>query len=154
VPAPDWTVRPGFAADLPALVDFNLAMARETEGRELDRTTLTAGVAAALADPVRGRYLVAEHAGTLLGCLMLTAEWSDWRNGELWWIQSVYVAPQWRGRGVFRSLFSEAQAAATAAGAAGLRLYVEEHNQAARAVYERLGMKPAGYVVLERCPPE
>src|SRR5215468_3854238 len=97
-------VRAAAARDLPVLVAFNAAMARETEGRALDEARLRRGVASALGDEARGRYLVAERGGQAVGALLLTREWSDWRDGWFWWIQSVYVAPAARRQGVYRAL--------------------------------------------------
>lgn len=135
--------------DLDNIVRFNRAMARETEGRELDEATLRAGVNALLSDALRGRYFLAESSGETAGQLMVTYEWSDWRNGEIWWIQSVYVAPEHRRRGVYRALHRDVRRRARRAGAVGLRLYVEAGNDAARAAYEELGMDPARYRMYE-----
>jgi GNAT superfamily N-acetyltransferase len=144
-------VRPAGAADAAALADYNRRLAEETEGKTLDPAVVAAGVAAALADPGRGRYFVACAAdGAVIGQLLITLEWSDWRNGWWWWVQSVYVAADHRGRGIFRALYDHARAAAAAAGdVVGLRLYVEEQNHQAQEVYRRLGMRPAGYFVYE-----
>ena len=142
-------VRPATAADVDRLADFNVRLARETEALELDPPTVRLGVAAAIADPRKGRYFVAEVDGEVVGCLMVTLEWSDWRNGDLWWIQSVYVEPNYRGRGVFRALHAHARTAAMDADARGLRLYVERHNKAAIATYKKLGMTDAGYFLME-----
>ncbi|HUF62197.1 MAG TPA: GNAT family N-acetyltransferase [Verrucomicrobiales bacterium] len=144
-------VRLARAADLDTLVAYNLLLARETEAKELDRSTLQAGVAALLADPALGRYLVAELDHGVVGQTMITYEWSDWRNGTIWWLQSVYVDRAYRGRGVFRELFAHVRRAAAAEpGVAGLRLYVEQENLRAREVYQRLGLGPTGYLVMER----
>ena len=142
-------IRPGCASDLETIVEYNLRLARETEGLALDRETVRAGVRAALDDPHKGRYLVAEMNGRAVGQLMLTTEWSDWRNGPMWWIQSVYVHPDHRGRGVFRALFETALREARASGVRTVRLYVEEGNDVAREVYTRLGMEWCGYLVYE-----
>lgn len=132
--------------DLDTLVEFNAAMARETEDKELDRAVLRAGTAAVLADPARGFYLVAECDGAVAGCLMITHEWSDWRNGDWWWIQSVYVAPAFRRRGVYRALHAETERRARATPEViGLRLYVERDNHHAQRTYAALGMTPASY---------
>jgi len=136
------TCRPGEPRDAEAIVDFNARMAIETERLTLDRDVLQRGVTKALADPAKGRYLVAEVAG-------VTLEWSDWRDGQIWWIQSVYVEPAHRGRGVFRRLYEATRAAARHAGAVGLRLYVERDNAAARATYAKLGMGMTHYRVME-----
>jgi ribosomal protein S18 acetylase RimI-like enzyme len=147
------TVRPAALADAAVLVEFNRRMAEETEGKALDEAMLAAGVTAGLADPRKALYFVAEEAGAVLGQIMVTFEWSDWRNGWLWWIQSVYVRPEARRRGVFRALYEHVrQAARQDPEVVGLRLYVERANQAAQQTYLRLGMEWTGYLVLERYP--
>ncbi|MEL6870580.1 MAG: GNAT family N-acetyltransferase [Pseudomonadota bacterium] len=144
------TYRDATPHDAPAIAAANAAMARETEQRELDRTTLLAGVSALLKDAGRGRYWVAESDGQVVGQIMATWEWSDWRNGFFWWIQSVYVAPEARRQGVFTTLYKIVEDAARQSGnACGLRLYVEHHNQGARETYTALGMADAGYQLLE-----
>lgn len=148
---PESVIRWAEADDWPTLVEFNCRLAAESEGLELQRAVVSAGVRALLADPAKGRYLVASMRGEIVGQLMHTREWSDWRNGHLWWLQSVYVAAAWRGRGIFRQLFQHlATLAENDPQVVGLRLYVEDHNAAARGVYLKLGMRPAGYHVLER----
>jgi ribosomal protein S18 acetylase RimI-like enzyme len=125
-------------------------MARETEQRELDPARLTHGVEQGLADPAKGRYFVAELDGRVAGCLMVTTEWSDWRDGWFWWIQSVYVASDARGRGVYRALHDHVRVAARAAGdVVGLRLYVEKENARAQRTYQQLGMTETGYRLYE-----
>ncbi len=147
------TIRPARADDLETIVAFNAAMALETEQLTLDRGTLRAGVVAGLADVTKARYFVAEIEDRVVGQLMLTLEWSDWRNGWLWWIQSVYVTPDARRLGVFRSLYWHVEAAARSAGdVAGIRLYMERDNIRAEATYRALGMERTHYVVLERVP--
>lgn len=142
-------IRPALLADLPVLVDFNCRLARETEAKELDPQVVTAGIAALLRDPAKGRYWVAELNGETVGQVMVTYEWTDWRNGIFWWLQSVYVRADARGRGVFTALFREVQRmGALEPDFRGLRLYVEEHNQRAQAVYLRLGLARTGYEVL------
>jgi ribosomal protein S18 acetylase RimI-like enzyme len=145
-------VRPATSGDADVLAEYNIRMARETEGLALTPATVREGVSAALADRAKGIYFVAEIGDLVVGQLLVTAEWSDWRNGEMWWIQSVYVAPDYRGRGIFRSLYDHTVEQARAQGVPALRLYVEEGNAAAQGVYARLGMKPAGYVVYELEP--
>lgn len=143
-------IRPATAGDAPAITRFNAAMARETEGLELDLDRLRGGVEAVLADPSRGVYWVAELDGRLVGQILITYEWSDWRNGAFWWIQSVYVDPSCRGRGIFRALYEHAERLARSQpGVCGLRLYVEQHNEQAQHAYLRLGMKPAPYRIFE-----
>jgi ribosomal protein S18 acetylase RimI-like enzyme len=140
------TVRAAVPADAAAIAAFNRAMARETEGKDLDPERLAAGVAAVFADPSRGGYRVAERDGAVVGCLMVTYEWSDWRNGTFWWIQSVYVEPEARRTGVFRALYGDVLRAARATeGVCGVRLYVERENRAAQAVYDAVGMTRSGY---------
>lgn len=145
------TVRDAAASDLDVLVGFNLAMARETEGKDLDPATLRAGMAALLGDASRGRTFVLEADGAPAATLMLTAEWSDWRNGWFWWIQNVYVRPADRGRGFYRRLHEHVCAlAAERADVYGLRLYVESENRAARATYLAMGMEETRYVLCEQ----
>ena len=141
---------PGDAA---VIVEFNFRLALESEGKTLDRAVLAAGVAAGLADERKALYFLAEEDGEALGQVMLTTEWSDWRNGWVWWVQSVYVRQDARRRGVFRALYEHVHAQAQAGpGVVGLRLYVEQDNAAAQQTYQRLGMERTGYLVLERCP--
>lgn len=142
-------VRAARPSDLDAILHFNESMARETEDVALDPSVLREGVRAVLHDPAKGRYFVAERDGQVVGGLLITYEWSDWRNGMFWWIQSVYVLPAHRRRGVFASLYRHVEALALADGACGLRLYVHEHNERARAIYERLGMVDSRYRLLE-----
>ena len=144
-------VRPAEARDLDTLVGFAAAMARETEDKELDEPTLRAGVAALLADPARGRTFVVESGGAVVASLMLTFEWSDWRNGFWWWIQSVYVTPAARRRGHYRALHEHVRAlAAKQADVCGLRLYVETDNTGAQATYRAMGMGEAPYRIYEQ----
>jgi GNAT superfamily N-acetyltransferase len=145
-----WKIRQAGPADTAVIVAFNHLLAQETEGKSLDPGTLAAGVAAALADPGKGPYFLAEEGETILGQLQITTEWSDWRNGWWWWFQSVYVRQEARRRGVFRALFEHvAELARQDPTVIGLRLYVENANRAAQETYARLGMRPAGYLVLE-----
>ncbi len=144
-------VRAALPHDLALLCDFNAAMARETEGLDLDAATLERGVAEGLADPGRARYFMAECDGQVAGCLMLTLEWSDWRAGYWWWIQSVYVVPGLRRRGVYRALHTHVgELAASVAGVVGLRLYVERANVGAQRTYGALGMHDSGYLLFEQ----
>lgn len=143
-------VREAVATDLVAIVRFNCAMALETEAKQLDPEIVERGVEAALKDPARALYLVAERHGSAVGCLMITREWSDWRNGFFWWIQSVYVAPADRRSGVLRALYQATRdRASCTADVCGLRLYVENDNRSAQATYQRLGMHDARYRVFE-----
>jgi GNAT superfamily N-acetyltransferase len=143
-------------------------MARETEGRDLEEATIVAGVEALLADPSKGRYFLAEGAelpgqsggqsevtgqsgghAEVAGQLMVTPEWSDWRNGPVWWIQSVYVAPAHRRRGVYRLLHEHVGEAGRAEGVVGLRLYVDRDNLTAQNTYGVLGMNESRYIMYE-----
>ncbi len=144
-------IRRGVPADIEHLVEFNLAMALETEAKALAPRVLRAGVARVLAEPVRGFYLVAECGSDVAGCLMITYEWSDWRNGDWWWLQSVYVAPSFRRRGCYSALHAEVERAARAtAGVVGLRLYVERENRHAQATYAARGLAETHYAMWER----
>ena len=147
---PSLLIRPAHPADAPTIAAFNAAMALETEHKHLDPATLRAGVEHAIANPEVARYFVAEIANQVVGQLMITMEWSDWRNGVFWWIQSVYVHPDFRKRSVFKSLYQHVETSSrTNPTVCGLRLYVEKENTHAQAVYHRLGMKDAGYTVYE-----
>lgn len=138
-------VRDASVEDVDRFVAWNAAMALETEQKKLDRAVLERGVRAVFAEPRRGRYLVAEIDAKPVGGLMLTYEWSDWRNGDFWWIQSVYVIPAARRQGVYRALYAEVEARAMASAAVGIRLYVEGDNRAAQATYRGLGMHECAY---------
>jgi len=144
------SVRPARPDDAPVIAAFNRALARESEEHDLDPAVIGPGVEAVLADASKGRYFVAEEGGRVVGQTMVTFEWSDWRNGMLWWIQSVYVAPESRGKGAFKLLHGRIVEEARIAGVVGIRLYVFEPNARAREVYRRLGMRDAGYRVLEQ----
>ncbi|WP_329742068.1 GNAT family N-acetyltransferase [Dyella sp. A6] len=144
------SIRLAHAADIPALVAWNAAMAWETEAKRLDPALLAKGVGAVLDEPRRGFYLVAERDGLAVGGLLVTYEWSDWRNGDFWWIQSVYVEPAARRGGVFRALYAEVERRAQTSGAVGLRLYVETENVRAQHTYESLGMQRCHYAMYER----
>lgn len=143
-------LRAATALDADTIAEFNQAMALETENKRLDPTTVNAGVRAVIDQPARGFYLLAERGAQVVGGLMVTFEWSDWRNADFWWIQSVYVRPEARRQGIYAALYREIEARARAAGACGLRLYVENDNTNATATYERLGMSDAHYRVMEQ----
>jgi GNAT superfamily N-acetyltransferase len=147
-------IRDAVLADRPTIVEFNCRLAVETEGKVLDPAVLDQGVARALADPDRLRYWVAETrfstAIRLVGQTAITREWSDWRDGWVWWLQSVYVDADYRGQGIFRALYQHIRdAARVERDVIGIRLYVENGNLRAQKTYEALGMKPGGYSVLE-----
>jgi ribosomal protein S18 acetylase RimI-like enzyme len=143
-------IRRARAPDLDVIVANNLAMALETEGKGLDPKVARSGARSVLDDEGRGFYLVAESDDRIVGQCMITYEWSDWRDGAFWWIQSVYVSPEDRGRGVFSALFREVERLAKDdGGVVGLRLYVERNNMAAQQAYSRLGMDGSHYIVFE-----
>lgn len=146
----DVTIRAAEPGDAPALVEFQLRMARETEGLELDGDTVIRGVAAVFADPAKGSYWIAERDGRIVGCLLTTFEWSDWRDGTVLWIQSVYVLPEERGRGVYRALYEHLKRRVEMdPSLKGIRLYVDRRNAEAQRVYERLGMTREHYDLFE-----
>ena len=146
----DIRIRKAVLADAPVIADFNLQLARESEGLTLEAARVEAGVAAMLKDPAKGIYYVAEAGGKVAGQLMITYEWSDWRNGNIWWIQSVYVKPEFRRAGVFRALFNHLQELTRArTDVCSLRLYVHAENTRAAQSYERLGMTRTQYEVFE-----
>jgi GNAT superfamily N-acetyltransferase len=148
-------VRDARPDDAPTIVDFNLQLASETEGKRLDPPTLAAGVVAALAEPQRLRYWVAEVNGVIVGQVAVSREWSDWRNGWIWWFQSVFVAAEARGSGTFRALYHRVRDEARAQpDVIGLRLYVEHRNERAMRTYRALGMVPGGYEVFEEFWPD
>lgn len=137
-------------ADADALVLFNQAMALETEGKELSHKTLTSGVGAVFADEKKGFYVVAETDESIVGGLMVTYEWSDWRDKWFWWIQSVYILPEGRGQRLYSRMYQFVkQQAAEAGNVCGFRLYVETGNVNAQKVYEALGMNSSHYLMYE-----
>ncbi|MEE8141491.1 MAG: GNAT family N-acetyltransferase [Planctomycetota bacterium] len=147
----DIHVREAKQHDLSFIFHANREMAAETEGKELDPLTLQRGIEAVLSDPTRGLYLVAECEGTQAGSLLVTSEWSDWRNGYFWWIQSVFVLPSRRGHGVYSALHREVvQRARENREIRGIRLYVDGDNSHARKVYEKLGMSLSNYHLMEQ----
>ena len=150
----DLTFRRGEMRDANTIAAFNAAMAHETEGKELIPEVITAGVRRLIDTPSLGFYLVAEHQGQVIACLMITNEWSDWRNGLFWWIQSVYVQQPFRRQGVYRQMYGHVRALAQAdATVCGFRLYVEKENEAAHATYAALGMKETDYLIYEELRP-
>src|SRR5713226_5956984 len=140
--------RGGRRDDANAIVDFQQAMARETEEVALDRDVVTRGVQAVFDDSSHGRYFVAEAEGRVVASLLITYEWSDWRNGVVWWIQSVYVEPEFRGQGIYAGLYAYVRQSADAS-VRGIRLYVDRRNTRAQEVYKRLGMDGEHYLVFE-----
>ncbi|HPA86703.1 MAG TPA: GNAT family N-acetyltransferase [Bacteroidales bacterium] len=138
-------IRKAVSEDAESIVDFQLRMAWETESLRLDRETVSKGVAAVFSDYSKGQYFVAEKDGTVVASLLITYEWSDWRNSNVWWFQSVYVVPDHRRQGVFRKMYLFIRDLAEKNDAAGLRLYVETGNERARSTYESLGMSSEHY---------
>jgi ribosomal protein S18 acetylase RimI-like enzyme len=143
-------IRQATIADAPLIAEFNALMAEETEGKHLETALLLDGVHGLLSDSSRGVYYLTEIDGAVVGQLMVTYEWSDWRNGNFWWIQSVYVKPEFRARGVFTSLYKFIeQLARQRNDVCGIRLYVDETNTRAKKTYEKLGMHPTHYQLYE-----
>ena len=143
-------IRKARLSDAKIIADYNARLAWETEKRRLNRVRVHRGVLALLKDKAKGIYFVAEEQGVVAGQLLITFEWSDWRNGNFWWIQSVYVAAEFRERGVFRSLYAHVhQLAQSRRDVCGLRLYVDEDNARAQKAYARLGMKESHYKFFE-----
>lgn len=147
---PEFTIRLAEPYDAQLLATWAQTMAMETEHKQLDTDTVLKGVQAGIGDVKRARYFIAMLDNKPAGTLMLTTEWSDWRNGDWWWIQSVYVHPDFRRRGVFQSLYHHVKVLAEEApDVCGLRLYVEHDNKNAQHTYDALGMQDAGYRMME-----
>lgn len=143
-------IRKARLSDAAVIADFNTRLAWETEQLQLDPNTILRGARAVLKDATKGTYFVAEHDGTIVGQLLITGEWSDWRNGNFWWIQSVYVEAKNRRSAVFRTLFAQVQKRARSRrDVCGLRLYVEKNNRRAQGTYAKLGMAKTHYEVFE-----
>ncbi len=143
-------IRIAISADADSLVEFNKAMALETEGKELDEKVLRRGVDAVFGDEKKGFYVVAEEEAKIIGGLMVTYEWSDWRGCWFWWIQSVYILPEARGRQIYSRLYDFVKEKAAKEGnVCGFRLYVETENTHAQRVYEKVGMTASHYLMYE-----
>ena len=143
-------IRKAKTEDLNSITDFQIAMAKETENIELDCKTVKKGVGAVMADPKKGQYYVAENQGKIVGSLLTTFEWSDWRNGTVLWIQSVYVKPKFRRKGVYSNLYSFVKSEVLDNPMLkGIRLYADKSNIAAHKTYEKLGMSPDHYTTFE-----
>ena len=150
----DLHLRKAAMRDADTIARFNAQMAHETEGKELIPEVIGAGVRRLLDTPSLGFYIVAEHSGRIVACLMLTNEWSDWRNGMFWWIQSVYVDKGFRRQGVYRRMYEHVrELAKNEPGICGFRLYMEKDNEVANATYTSLGMKETDYVLFEELKP-
>jgi GNAT superfamily N-acetyltransferase len=147
-----YTIRRATLDDLAVIVDCNIRLAKETENINLDLDTITCGVRVALMDESKALYFVAEAEERVVGILMVTYEWSDWRNGQIWWLQSLYVLPEWRRTGVFRALYQHVYHLAKTNKVKGLRLYVEHNNTVAQTAYEHVGMIHSDYLMFERMP--
>ncbi len=146
-----FNIRKAVTEDIPSLVRYNGALAKETEDLNLDPAVLTKGVTKVLNNPSLGQYFVAELNGEVLGQTLITYEWSDWRAGMFWWLQSVYVHPDHRSKGVFRAIYNHIEETATKQpDVRGLRLYVMRHNQVGMKVYQKLSMENSGYIVYEK----
>lgn len=144
------TIRKATKADIEVLILFQQAMALETESIELDSEIVRQGIDALFDDPSKGKYIVIGLDGVLAGCLMLTYEWSDWRNGTVLWIQSVYIEPQHRGKGLYKLLYNFVKNEVSSDNSLkGIRLYVDKRNTTAQKVYETLGMNGEHYQVYE-----
>ena len=147
-------IRRALSQDTTELTEFNIKMAHETEGVELIPEVITAGVKAMIDNPQMGFYLVVELDNGIQASLMITTEWSDWRNGIFWWIQSVYVRPQYRRQGLYRELYLRVkELAEQELAVCGFRLYVERENTAAQTTYESLGMSETEYKMFEELHP-
>ena len=143
-------IREGRLEDVPVIVEYNQRMAMETEGKKLGSETVTEGVKQGLLQPEKCRFFVAETQERVVGQAMITYEWSDWRDGLFWWVQSVHVEPEFRRCGVFRSLYAKVKERALSNGCVcGCRLYVEQDNEIAQATYRQLGFKENNYKFFE-----
>jgi ribosomal protein S18 acetylase RimI-like enzyme len=136
--------------DIDFIVSANFEMALETEALTLDKTILALGVQAVFSDPSKGTYMMTEVNGQIAGCLLLTYEWSDWRNKQTAWIQSLYVLPEFRGQGAFKEMFKDLEARVASGEFAGLRLYVDSTNLKAQGAYKKLGMNGEHYMLFEK----
>jgi ribosomal protein S18 acetylase RimI-like enzyme len=144
------TIRDATPNDISTLIDFQLRMALETEKLSLDIATVTQGAEQVFSDPSKGKYFVAEQNGQVIGCLMTTFEWSEWRNGNVLWIQSVYIDKEFRGQGVYTELYKHVKELVNSnPGLKGIRLYVDKKNKEAQQVYQKLGMNGDHYLVYE-----
>lgn len=137
------------AADIEAIAQFQMDMAMESEGTTLHREIVLKGVSAVIADETKGSYTIARYNGVPIGSLLITREWSDWNNSWYWWIQSVYVKPEYRKIGVFRTMYATLKASAIRNGISEIRLYVDKTNHRAQNVYKQTGMHESHYLMYE-----
>ena len=145
------TIRPATRQDATSILNFQLKLAEETENLSLDKLIVSKGIAALFDDPAKGIYYVAEVKNVVIGCFLITYEWSDWRNSVVWWLQSVYVDANHRGTGVFRAMYDHLiESIRNDSSVAGLRLYAEKNNERAQNVYRSLGMNGDHYTVFEK----
>lgn len=145
-----YNISVGKASDIDTIARFQVDMALESEGTSLDIERVTAGVAAAVADENKGTYIIARDAyGNAIGSLMLTREWSDWTNRWYWWIQSVFVTKEYRGKGVYRAMYDKVKSLAKESNITQIRLYVDKTNYPAQKVYQKLGMEETHYLLYE-----
>jgi GNAT superfamily N-acetyltransferase len=142
-------IRTATLADLPFLHANNMALAWESEAKRLDPATLEKGLTNLLQDPGKGFYIIAEIDGQPVGNLMITVEWSDWRNAPMWWFQSVYILPNFRGKHIFSAMYHYIRDLASTEGARELRLYVEKENIHAQHIYQAMGMQAGHYLMFE-----
>lgn len=140
----------GVAADIEAIAQFQVDMAMESEGTTLDKQTVSRGVTEAMNDRNRGLYLVTRKESEVVGSLMITREWSDWNAQWYWWVQSVYVAPAHRGKGLFRAMYAKVKELASLEGIEQVRLYVDKSNRVAQEVYRKVGMEECHYLMYEQ----
>ena len=145
----EYEIAMGCASDIDAITQFQIDMALESEGALLDHDKVLRGVTAAMNDSNKGSYLVVRKGGEVVASLMITREWSDWNSEWYWWVQSVYVMTEHRGRGLFRAMYSKVKEMAAQSGVSQVRLYVERTNLSARQVYERVGMRECHYLMYE-----
>lgn len=145
----NYNIRYAGSEDADMIIDFQQKMAMETEGMKLDSQVISGGVRAVFEDTSKGRYYIADYNGKTIASLLITPEWSDWRNSYIWWFQSVYVVKEYRRKGVFKSMYEFVKQEAISNGIPGLRLYVEKDNSGAQKTYEALGMDGEHYRLFE-----
>lgn len=140
----------GGISNVEDIARFQVDMAMESEGLALDYERVHRGVQAVMDDEAKGQYVIALLGGKVVGCLMITREWSDWNSCWYWWIQSVYVLPEYRGRGIYKAMYGNVLEQAKSAGVSQIRLYVDKNNTTAQAVYQKLGMEECHYCLYEK----
>lgn len=145
----DFVITKGGIGDIDSIVLFQMEMALESEGTILNQETVKKGVTAVINDDFKGTYWVAKHQGNAIGSLMITREWSDWNNQWYWWIQSVYIKPEYRKQGVFKAMYSSVKESARENGVSQVRLYVDKTNHPAQTAYHKLGMCETHYLMFE-----